>query len=141
MSKRIKSICCIVGTMYILFLSYWGGTGTHLVYAQEFGKAPAVPTAPQTPQIMGPGVIEQIANFLYSIYNGLTKGLSFLLEQSIFKQYPKMAKFYGQVSSFLISITSLYLILLLVAAAKKIIGIVLILGWALFIVTIVIRAL
>lgn len=138
MSKRIKSICCIVGTMYILFLSCLGETGAHFVYAQELGKAPAVS---QAPQIMGPGVIEQIANFLYSIYNSLTEGLSFLLEQSIFKEYPKVAEFYGQVASFLISITSLYLILLLVTAAKKVIGIVLILGWALFIVTIVIRAL
>jgi len=141
MNKKSKSICCVLFTIYILFLSCLGGMGAHFVYAQELGEIPAAPTAPQAPQIVKPGVIEQIANFLYSIYNSLTEGLSFLLEQSIFKEYPKVAEFYGQVASFLISITSLYLILLLVTAAKKVIGVVLILGWILFIVTIVIRAL
>jgi len=138
MNKKIKSIYCVLFTIYILFLSCLGGVGAHFVYAQEPGETPAVS---QTPQIVGPGVMEQIANFLYSIYNSLTEGLSFLLEQSIFKEYPKVAEFYGQVASFLISITSLYLILLLVTAAKKVIGVVLVLGWALFIVTIVIRVL
>ena len=138
MNKKSKSICCVLFTIYILFLSCLGGAGAHFVYAQEPGETPL---APQAPQIVEPGVMEQIANFLYSIYNSLTEGLSFLLEQSIFKEYPKVAEFYGQVASFLISITSLYLILLLVTAAKKVIGVVLILGWALFIVTIVIRVL
>jgi len=137
MNKKSKSICCVLATIYILFLSCLGGAGTHFVYAQEPGETPVS----QAPQIVEPGVMEQIANFLYSIYNSLTEGLSFLLEQSIFKEYPKVAEFYGQVASFLISITSLYLILLLVTAAKKVIGVVLILGWALFIVTIIIRVL
>ncbi|MCD6232123.1 hypothetical protein J7K28_05815 [Candidatus Aerophobetes bacterium] len=135
MNKKIKGICYLLCTIYILFLSCGG---SHFLYAREPGETPAVS---QAPQVVKPKVIEQIANFLYSIYNSLTEGLSFLLEQSIFKEYPKVAEFYGQVASFLISITSLYLILLLVTAAKKVIGVVLILGWILFIVTIVIRAL
>jgi len=95
----------------------------------------------QVPEIIKPGLAEQAMNFVYTIYNGLTKALSFLLEQSVFKEYPELAEFYGQIASFLIAITALYLILLLVTAAKKIVGLLLIIGWALFIVTLIIRAL
>jgi hypothetical protein len=108
------------------------------VFAQEPSEVPALP---QVPEVIGPAIVEHVANFIYTVYNGLTKALSFLLEQTIFKEYPKLAEFYGQIASFLISITAVYLILLLVTAAKKVIGLLLILGWALFIVTIAIRAL
>ncbi len=132
--KFRKSICTMIA-IYILFLLWVGASS---VLAQE-------PTETFTPvqvsEVIKPGVAEQAMNFVYTIYNGLTKALSFLLEQSVFKEYPKLAEFYGQIASFLIAITSVYLILLLVTAAKKIVGLLLIIGWALFIVTLVIRAL
>ncbi len=133
-SKFRKSICAI-SVVYILFLL---GAGASSVFAQE----PSGTLAPvQVPEIIKPGLAEQAMNFVYTIYNGLTKALSFLLEQSVFKEYPELAEFYGQIASFLIAITALYLILLLVTAAKKIVGLLLIIGWALFIVTLIIRAL
>ncbi|GAI25668.1 unnamed protein product, partial [marine sediment metagenome] len=39
----------------------------------------------------------------------------------------ELAEFYGQIASFLIAITAVYLILLLVTAAKKIVGLLLVL--------------
>jgi hypothetical protein len=121
--------------VYVLFL-LWAGTGS--VFAQE----PSGTLAPvQVPEVIKPGLAEQAMNFVYTIYNSLTKALSFLLEQSVFKEYPELAEFYGQIASFLIAITALYLILLLVTAAKKVVGLLLIIGWALFIVTLIIRAL
>lgn len=133
-SKFRRSICAMIA-IYILFLLWVGASS---VLAQELSGilAPA-----QVLEVVKPGVAEQAMNFVYTIYNGLTKALSFLLEQSVFKEYPKLAEFYGQIASFLIAITSVYLILLLVTAAKKIVGLLLIIGWALFIVTLVIRAL
>lgn len=133
-SKFRRSICAMIA-IYILFL-LWVGASSVLAQEPSGILAPA-----QVLQVVKPGVAEQAMNFVYTIYNGLTKALSFLLEQSVFKEYPKLAEFYGQIASFLIAITSVYLILLLVTAAKKIVGLLLIIGWALFIVTLVIRAL
>jgi len=125
----------LISAIYVLFL-LWVGAGS--VFAQE----PSQTVAPmQVPEVVKPGIGEQLVNFIYAIYNGLTKALSFLLEQTVFKEYPKLAEFYGQVASFLVSITAIYLMLLLVTAAKKVIGLLLILGWALFILTLVIRVL
>ena len=135
MSNKFRKSICVVSVVYILFLL---GTGASSVLAQE----PSGTLEPlQVPEVVKPGEAEQAMNFVYTIYNGLTKALSFLLEQSVFKEYPELAEFYGQIASFLIAITAVYLILLLVTAAKKIIGLLLIIGWALFIVTLVIRAL
>jgi len=135
MKNKFRKSICVITAIYVLFL-LWAGAGS--AFAQE----PSGTLTPvQVPEIVKPGVAEQAMNFVYTIYNGLTKALSFLLEQSVFKEYPELAEFYGQIASFLIAITAVYLILLLVTAAKKIVGLLLIIGWALFIVTLVIRAL
>jgi len=87
----------------------------------------------------GPGFLEKAANFLYTIYDYIRKAIVFSLEKTIFKENPKLADFYGDAASFLASLTAVYLLLLLIASAKKIIGVVLILGWSLFFVTMLIR--
>lgn len=133
-NKFRKSICAMIA-IYVLFL-LWVGASSVLAQQPSGILAPV-----QVSEAVKPGVAEQAMNFVYTIYNGLTKALSFLLEQSVFKEYPELADFYGQIASFLIAITSVYLILLLVTAAKKIVGLLLIIGWALFIVTLVVRAL
>ena len=135
MNSKFRKSTCVVSVVYILFLLWVGASS---VLAQE----PSETLEPvQLPEVIKPGLAEQAVNFIYTIYNGLTKALSFLLEQSVFKELPGLAEFYGQIASFLIAITAVYLILLLVTAAKKIVGLLLIIGWALFIVTLVIRAL
>ncbi|MBE0478706.1 hypothetical protein IBX65_06270 [Candidatus Aerophobetes bacterium] len=87
----------------------------------------------------GPGFLEKAANFIYIIYDYIRKAIIFLLERTIFRDNPKLADFYGDVASFLASLTAVYLLLLLIASAKKIIGVLLILGWVLFFVAIFLR--
>ena len=135
MNSKLRKSICLVSVVYILFL-LWAGASSVLAQESSGTLAPV-----EVSEVVKPGVAEQAMNFVYTIYNGLTKALSFLLEQSVFKEYPALAEFYGQIASFLIAITAVYLILLLVTAAKKIVGLLLIIGWALFIVTLVIRAL
>jgi len=89
--------------------------------------------------LKGPGFLEKAANFLYIIYDYIRRAIVFLLEKTLFKGNPKLADFYGDVASFLASLTAVYLLLLLVSSAKKIIGVVLLLGWALFGVAILLR--
>jgi len=88
----------------------------------------AVPLPPLQP--------EQIINFLYAIYYFLRDFISFILQNTIFKNYPQYAATYGDAITFLISITAVYLILELISSAKKIIKIILVLGWALLFITI-----
>jgi len=101
--------------------------------AQQEMQEPAEEALP------GPSFLEKAANFLYVIYDYIRKAIVFLLENTIFKGNPKLADFYGDVASFLASLTAVYLLLLLVASARKIIGALLILGWVLFFIAIVVR--
>lgn len=80
---------------------------------------------------------EQIVNFLYAIYYFLRNAIAFLLESTLFQDHPEYAATYGDAISFLISLTALYLILEMVAAAKKWVKIILIIGWGLLVVTII----
>jgi len=101
----------------------------------------ATPFQEEKPEefLPGPGFLEKAANFLYLIYDYIKKAVIFLLEKTIFQGNPKLASFYGEVATFLASLTAIYLLLLLIASARKIVGVVLLLGWAFFIVAIVIR--
>ena len=86
-----------------------------------------------------PGIIDYITNFLFTIYDYLKKGIVFLLEQTIFKTNPQLADYYAEVAAFLASITAIFIILEVVSVSKKIVKILLILGWLLFVCSIVIR--
>ena len=90
-------------------------------------------------ELLGPSIVAQVVNFLHYLYGFVRKGIVLLLEKTVFHQNKKLAGFYGDVASFLASLTAIYLLLLLVNSAKKIVGVVLFLGWALFVVALVVR--
>lgn len=80
---------------------------------------------------------EALLNFLYAIYYFMRDIIRFLLESTIFREFPEYAALYGDVITFLISITAIYLILVMFEAVKKYVKIILILGWGLLILSIV----
>jgi len=86
-----------------------------------------------------PGIIDYVANFLFTIYDYLKKGIVFILEQTIFKTNPQLADYYAEVAAFLASLTAIFIILEVVSVSKKIVKILLILGWLLFVCSIVMR--
>jgi len=86
-----------------------------------------------------PGLIDYVANFLFTIYDYLKKGIVFLLEQTIFKTNPQLADYYAEVAAFLASLTAIFIILEVLSVPKKIVKILLILGWLLFACSIVMR--
>ena len=79
---------------------------------------------------------EQIINFLYAIYYFLRDLMIFLLEKTIFRDYPGYAATYGDAITFLVSITTVYLILERIASSKKVVKIILALGWSLLFIAI-----
>lgn len=84
MNCKFRKSICLASVVYILFL-LWAGASS--VLAQE----PSGTFAPvQVSEVVKPGVVEQAINFVYTIYNGLTKALPFLLERSLLKEYPEL---------------------------------------------------
>ncbi len=123
----------------LLFNSQNGILFNHLSLAQEKVAGSALQQEKPEEFLPGPGFLEKAANFLYLLYDYIKRAVIFLLEKTIFQQNPKLATFYGEVATFLASLTAIYLLLLLISSAKKVIGVVLLLGWALFFVAIIFR--
>jgi hypothetical protein len=86
-----------------------------------------------------PGVIDSIANFLFTMYDYLKKGIVFILEQTVFKTNPQLAEYYAEVATLLASLTAIFIILEVLSVPKKVVKILLILGWILFLFSIAMR--
>ncbi len=97
---------------------------------------------PSIPSInVGPGNIDNIANFIFTIYDYLKKAVASLLEQTIFRADPEIADYYGQVTTLLASLTAIFIILQAVEASRKIVRFLLIFGWLLLIGSVVLKKL
>lgn len=79
-------------------------------------------------------VADQVVSAVLQIYNWLTGFLSTILQQTIFRARPDLADQFASAFSLMISLTAIYVLLLLVSAFKKILVIVLAIGWAALIV-------
>ena len=86
-----------------------------------------------------PGVIDSIANFLFTMYDYLKKGIVFILEQTVFKTNPQLAEYYAEVATLLASLTAIFIILEVLSVPKKVVKILLILGWLLFLFSIAMK--
>ena len=86
-----------------------------------------------------PGIIDSIANFLFTMYDYLKKGIVFILEQTVFKTNPQLAEYYAEVATLLASLTAIFIILEVLSVPKKVVKILLILGWLLFLFSIAMR--
>jgi len=100
------------------------------------------PGESSTPSLsVGPGNIDSIANFIFTIYDLIKKGVASLLEQTIFRADPELADYYGQVATLLASLTAIFIILQAVDASKKIVKFLLIFGWLLLVGSVVLKKL
>jgi len=86
-------------------------------------------------------IFDQALNFLPSLYAGIRGLLTSLLEQTLLKEKPELAGIYAEAITFLTSLTALYVILEFFSLARKIVLGILLLGWGLFVVTLVVRTL
>ncbi|MBS7641942.1 MAG: hypothetical protein QW374_01040 [Candidatus Bathyarchaeia archaeon] len=81
---------------------------------------------------------ESLINFLWTIYHYLREFIRFILSSTVFKAAPEAAATYSDICTLLVALTALYLILEFVAAARKIVRVILIISWLLFIVSLLI---
>ena len=81
--------------------------------------------------------IEAAINFLYAAYYYMRSAIMSVLESTVFVENPDAAILYADSITFLASITAIYLILEFFTTAKRIVRLVMILGWILLIVSLV----
>jgi hypothetical protein len=84
--------------------------------------------------------ISQIINLFYLAFDGLKSIMRTIIDQTIFRYRPEVADSFSTTISLLITITAIYLILIFISSAKKVLGIILALGWGLLVVSIVLSA-
>jgi hypothetical protein len=81
---------------------------------------------------------ESILNFLWTIYSYLREAIRFIMSVTVFKAAPEAAATYSDICTLLVTLTALYLVLEFVSAARKIVRVILIVSWILFIISLVV---
>lgn len=84
-------------------------------------------------------ISDMIVSGLLTIYDWLVNVITTILQQTILKDNPDIAREYGSALTLLISLTAIYLLLVLVSTFKKILGVIIAIGWLVIIIAIVLR--
>ena len=84
---------------------------------------------------------EDIINFFYLLYQAVRDVIQYIFESTIMKVDPSLAAKYADATTILITITAILIIFETFTAARKILRILVILGWVLLILSIVIGVL
>ena len=84
---------------------------------------------------------EDIINFFYLLYQAVRDVIQYIFESTIMKVDPSLAAKYADATTIMITITAILIIFEVFTAAKKILRILVILGWVLLILSIVIGVL
>jgi len=82
-------------------------------------------------------ILQYIIEGLLMLYNWLVYIVKYTLEVTVLKENPDLAQKYADAVGILSSITAIYLILVLFESAKKILRVILVLGWGLLILAMV----
>jgi ABC-type transport system involved in multi-copper enzyme maturation permease subunit len=82
---------------------------------------------------------DTIVRALLSLYSWLVSLITGILQQTILKDNPELAREYGSAITLLVSLTAVYLIAVLISAFRKILGILIAIGWVVLILAIILR--
>ena len=85
-------------------------------------------------------VLMLAAQALLMLYNWLSLLLRYMLESTIFKEKPSVAREFSEAISILINITAIYIIMTLFEGLKKFLKVLLIIGWGLLTLAIILAA-
>ena len=81
---------------------------------------------------------EDIINFFYLLYQAVRNVIQYIFESTIMKVEPSLAAKYADATTILITITAILIIFEVFTSAKKILRIIVVLGWVLLILSIII---
>jgi len=85
--------------------------------------------------------LDAIIEFLVGLFRALRDMLSSMLQKSVLRAKPEIARMFGDYLSLLVALTAIYLIMCLISSFKKIFGFLVLLGWALFLTALLITSL
>jgi len=85
--------------------------------------------------------ISLIVNIFYFLYDLIRRGIWLLLKATLFSAEPELAKRHADAISMLIPITTIWIILELTSEFKKILRIIVIIGWGLLLLSIILSIL
>jgi len=85
------------------------------------------------------GTADMIVNGLLALYNWFVSIITYILQQTILKENPDIAREYGSAIALLVSLTAVYLLVTLISAFRKILGLILAIGWIVLIAALVMR--
>ncbi|MEM2906155.1 MAG: hypothetical protein QW057_08775 [Candidatus Bathyarchaeia archaeon] len=80
--------------------------------------------------------LQAAVNVLYTVYYFIRQVVTYMLEVTVFRANPGAAPLYADAVTLLTVLTLLYLALELFTSAKRIVAILLLVGWALLILSI-----
>jgi hypothetical protein len=89
---------------------------------------------------MASEIVNMIVQGLIYAYNWLVDVIKNLLMTTIFKERPDLASQFSSALTLLISLTALYILITFISAIRKIIGILLIIGWIALIIAFVLAS-
>lgn len=81
--------------------------------------------------------IEDVVNFIYTLYGALRSALEYMLKATVYQARPDLAVKFADATTWLVSITAIWLILEFSTGLKKMVRIVVIIGWALLILSMI----
>ncbi|MEJ5292677.1 MAG: hypothetical protein WHS82_03685 [Candidatus Methanosuratincola sp.] len=82
-----------------------------------------------------------IINLIGLAFNGLKWVIESILNMTLFQVRPELSEGFASTIALLISLTAAYILLVVVSTGKKILGIIILLGWALLIVSMILSVL
>jgi len=82
-----------------------------------------------------------IINLIGLAFNGLKWAIESVLNMTLFQVRPELSEEFASTIALLISLTAAYILLVVVSTGKKILGIIILLGWALLIVSMILSVL
>ncbi len=82
-----------------------------------------------------------IINLFGIAFEYIKDAISALLNMTLFQVNPDLVETFSSTITLLISFTAIYIILVFVTSAKKVLGIILLLGWVLLIASMLLTAL
>jgi hypothetical protein len=81
--------------------------------------------------------LSAVFNIVYYFFDLIRSFINFIVENTILRGRPDLANSFSSAITLFITVTAIYILLVFVTAAKKAIGIVLLIGWALLILSLI----
>ncbi len=79
--------------------------------------------------------LSQLFNVIYYLFDLVRSFIQYIIEQTILKGRPDLANSFSSAITIMITLTTVYILLVFITATRKAIGIIITIGWILLIIS------